>query len=320
MDRRKFLKGVVGGAMVSLTGASLYRYFGSYTPEWIERKVTLGLKNSPVLSEDPLPFSQPPQALEDGASQASQAHMELDPPSDEQANYLTKIKNFDAAFQDDVWLTESEQALLNQTLSRLNALKRTIGFGNFNVVSFDEALRYGRNFSAIGEFQPVEIAFMEQLFYDDVSRLGFLGSRVTNNLTEQIALNDVDKIPRTGHYLYKGDPLNLYNKLRQDVGDTIILTSGVRSVMKQFQLFMNKIVNSDYNVSRASRSLAPPAHTWHSVGDFDVGKVGFGLDNFTNRFAETDEYQRMIELGYVSIRYTTTNRDGVRYEPWHVRV
>ncbi|WP_158583832.1 M15 family metallopeptidase [Salinibius halmophilus] len=321
MDRRRFIKGILSGAMISLSGTVLYRHFGRQTPEWIERNITLGLPHSHPHDHDPLPFADEQPILEDGASQPVIGNeLELDPISDEQPSYLAKIQNFDASFNDDVWLTESEKAMLNQTLKRINSVKNTIGFGNFNVVSFDEALRYGRSFSSIGEFTAAEIEFMEQLFYDDVSRLGFFGSRVTENLTDRIKLSDVDKIPRTGHYLYKGDPLNLYNKLREDVGDTIILTSGVRSVMKQFQLFMNKVVSSDYNISRASRSLAPPAHTFHSVGDFDVGKVGFGLDNFTNRFAETEEYRRMIELGYIEIRYTTTNRDGVRYEPWHVRV
>lgn len=321
MDRRKFIKGILSGAMISLSGTVLYRHFGRHTPEWIERNITLGLPHSHPHASDPLPFSAEQPILEDGASQPLLAHeLELDPISDEQPSYLSKIENFDASFQDDVWLTESEKAMLNQSLGRLNSLKNTIGFGNFNVVSFDQALRYGRNFSSVGEFTQAEIEFMESLFYDDVSRLGFFGSRVTDSLTDRIKLSDVDKIPRTGHYLYKGDPQALYNKLVADVGDTIILTSGVRSVVKQFQLFMNKVVNSNYNISKASRSLAPPAHTWHSVGDFDVGKVGFGLDNFSNRFAETEEYKRMIELGYVEIRYTTTNRDGVRYEPWHVRV
>ncbi|HKI73197.1 MAG TPA: D-alanyl-D-alanine carboxypeptidase family protein, partial [Pseudomonadales bacterium] len=74
------------------------------------------------------------------------------------------------------------------------------------------------------------------------------------------------------------------------------------------------------NLSRASRSLAPPGHSYHGVGDFDVGKVGYGLRNFTSDFARTDEYKSLLELGYVTMRYPQYNLMGVRYEPWHIKV
>ena len=70
----------------------------------------------------------------------------------------------------------------------------------------------------------------------------------------------------------------------------------------------------------ASRSLAPPGHSFHGVGDFDVGKVGLGASNFTDVFAETAEFQQLVDLGYVSMRYPKDNQLGVRYEPWHVKV
>ncbi len=45
-----------------------------------------------------------------------------------------------------------------------------------------------------------------------------------------------------------------------------------------------------------------------------------GLDNFTESFCETDEYRKLIDLGYVAIRYTPTNPFGVRHEPWHIKI
>jgi D-alanyl-D-alanine carboxypeptidase len=51
-----------------------------------------------------------------------------------------------------------------------------------------------------------------------------------------------------------------------------------------------------------------------------VGKVGMGESNFTADFSRTPEYQRLIKLGYVDIRYTDTNKFGVRYEPWHIKI
>ena len=99
-----------------------------------------------------------------------------------------------------------------------------------------------------------------------------------------------------------------------------MLTSGVRGVVKQYHLFMAKAVQSEGNLSRASRSLAPPGHSFHAIGDFDVGRVNGGLSNFTSDFAQTDEFKRLQDLGFVKIRYTTDNEYGVRYEPWHIRV
>ncbi|WP_052294548.1 D-alanyl-D-alanine carboxypeptidase family protein [Arcobacter nitrofigilis] len=83
---------------------------------------------------------------------------------------------------------------------------------------------------------------------------------------------------------------------------------------------MDKLDSVDLNLSMASRSIAPPAFTYHSVGDFDIGKKGLGADNFTERFAHTNEFSEMKTLKYIDMRYTIGNKDGVRYEPWHVKV
>ncbi|MDH5660044.1 MAG: M15 family metallopeptidase, partial [Gammaproteobacteria bacterium] len=118
----------------------------------------------------------------------------------------------------------------------------------------------------------------------------------------------------------KGDALTTFDKLKNDVGPDLILTSGVRSVAKQLQLFLAKLNSSNNNLSLTSRSLAPPGHSYHGIGDFDVGKKGFGRLNFTSQFSNTDEYKKLIELKYVDIRYTKNNNIGVRYEPWHIKV
>ena len=94
----------------------------------------------------------------------------------------------------------------------------------------------------------------------------------------------------------------------------------MRSIVKQLELFLSKLDSSNGNLSLASRSLAPPGHSYHGVGDFDVGKNGFGKFNFTAKFADTAEYKKLIELKYVDLRYTQFNKVGVRYEPWHIKV
>ena len=124
----------------------------------------------------------------------------------------------------------------------------------------------------------------------------------------------------TGNYLYKGLPLETYQKIKRDVGDKVILTSGVRSVTKQLLLFLNKAYNKDGNLSLASRSLAPPGYSYHGIGDFDVGQIGYGADNFTKRFTGTEVYRKLRDLRYLNIRYTENNLLGVRFEPWHIKV
>ena len=99
-----------------------------------------------------------------------------------------------------------------------------------------------------------------------VSNYGFFGQKVSITLTEQIKRKDVKKISGSGHYLYQGDALALYTKLRKQVGEELILTSGIRSVVKQLYLFMAKVEKAEGNLSRAARSLAPPGHSFHGIG------------------------------------------------------
>jgi LAS superfamily LD-carboxypeptidase LdcB len=91
-------------------------------------------------------------------------------------------------------------------------------------------------------------------------------------------------------------------------------------VVKQIYLFLNKADKVDGNLSLASYSLAPPGHSYHAIGDFDVGKNGLGRKNFSEEFASTDEFKRLIDLGYLGIRYPEDNSFGVRHEPWHIKI
>ncbi len=45
----------------------------------------------------------------------------------------------------------------------------------------------------------------------------------------------------------------------------------------------------------ASRSIAPVGYSYHGIGDFDVGIKGWGFENFTDKFATTDEYSRLMK-------------------------
>jgi len=234
--------------------------------------------------------------------------------------YLQKIRNFDGDFPGDVYLSEINQLLLQPTIERLERVQRFIGHGNFNLIGFDEMLYFARNYEEIGAFDPAELAFLEEVFFNDATDYGFFGEKVTPELTHRILQNDLEKIEGSGHYLLKGESLNQYNLIHRDVGNNLLLTSGIRNVVKQMHLFLAKTRQSNGNLSKASRSLAPPGYSFHGIGDFDVGKIGLGEANFTADFSNTDEFRRLITLGYVDIRYTDTNRYGVRYEPWHIKI
>jgi len=235
-------------------------------------------------------------------------------------DYLSKIKNYNQHFIDDVVLSGKQLKLLKSVVARLKRLQRTVGYANFALLSFDKSLRYARAYSTIGQFPKEEINFLEEVFYTDADRYGFFGEKVMTDITAAVPKRETFKVPYTGNYLFRGESLDLYKKIRRDIGSTIVLTSGVRGLVKQMYLFLSKTVRSDGNLSMASRSLAPPGHSFHGNGDFDVGKVGYGYRNFTEDFAETREYKRLEELGYIRIRYHEENPFGVRFEPWHIKV
>ena len=234
--------------------------------------------------------------------------------------YLQKMTNFENSHHEDVYLTPNQNALLGSVFRRMDRVQNVVGHGNFNVLGFDDALKLGNRYSSVGEFPNAEKEFVEELFAKNPRGYGFYGDKVIMNLTFKIAEKEMKKIPRTGHFLYRGEAEALYTQVKRDLGDKVFLTSGIRSVVKQTHLFLAKTIQSKGNLSRASRSLAPPGHSYHGIGDFDVGKVGFGTKNFTEDFASTDEFKKLVDLGYVDMRYPKNNLLGVRYEPWHIKV
>lgn len=222
--------------------------------------------------------------------------------------------------KDTVWLRDNQVKQFLHVHKKLELIKRYVGFGNFNILSFDDMLKIAKRYSKIGAFTVDELAFIEEIFYANPNEHGFYGKRTVPSLTTKIDKKDVMKINHTGHYLFRGHSDESYDRIISDVGKSLILTSGVRGVPKQMNLYFNKIKATKGNITLASRSLAPPAYSYHSIGDFDVGKIGWGYKNFTVSFARTQEFWRLQKLSYISMRYTINNKDGVRFEPWHVKV
>jgi len=235
-------------------------------------------------------------------------------------DYLVKMKHFNEHNGEDVYVGRGKFRLLESSVKRFIRLQGTVGHGNFHLLNFDDAVNIARNYTRVGRFSEAEIDFLEMIFYEDGGLYGFFGDKPVKNLTDRVLKQKVVKIPNTGNYIYKGLPLETYQKVKRTLGDVVVLTSGVRSVIKQFTLFLNKAYENYGNLSLASRSLAPPGYSYHGIADFDVGQVGFGAANFTEQFMTTEAYQRLKDLGYLSLRYPKDNLLGVRFEPWHIKV
>ncbi len=235
-------------------------------------------------------------------------------------DYLHRMRNFDEHHDSDICVENSRLSVLSSCVKRLRNVERTVGYGNFNIIGFDDALLYARNYSRIGAFTKDETDFLEEIFYTDASVYGFYGKKPITQITAQIKKSDISWLPRIGHYLYKGVPYQTYMQAKKEIGKDVLLTSGIRSVVKQFMLFLNKANDNRGNLSLASRQLAPPGYSFHGIGDFDVGKKGYGAANFTERFVSTDVYRKLVDLGYLRLRYPEDNLLGVRFEPWHIKV
>jgi hypothetical protein len=235
-------------------------------------------------------------------------------------DYLNKMQYFNKSHEDDVRIDSVTYKVFASTVMRFKRLQQIVGHGNFQILSFDDGLKIARRYSKIGKFSKTEIKFMEMIFYEEAQHYGFLGQKPMNKLTDRIKIKEVIKVPHTGNYLYKGLPLETFEKIKQRVGEQVVLTSGIRGIMKQFMLFLNKANQTNGNLSITSRSIAPPGYSFHGNGDFDVGQAGFGAANFTERFTNTEVYKKLNELGYLKLRYPKKNLLGVRFEPWHIKV
>jgi hypothetical protein len=257
------------------------------------------------------------------SAQASQILLPL-PPSPHTPLQTTSAVNkaiyFEQDYNDDIFVSMEDKVLLHSIHLRLKNLQSQIGYGHFNVLNFDDALVFAKRFQVVGKFTKAELDFIEKVFATKATDYGFYGEKVIASLTNKIKKQHTFKVPHTGHYLFKEQSFQYYKKLRDNVGEGIILTSGIRSNVKQLHLFLAKVVRVNGNLSRASRSLAPPGYSYHGIGDFDVGRKGWGGKNFTDAFSQTDEFKRMQDLGYVTIRYDEGNSLGVRFEPWHIKV
>ncbi|MFH1076366.1 MAG: M15 family metallopeptidase [Pseudomonadota bacterium] len=239
---------------------------------------------------------------------------------DDLKDYLYKMHNYNSPHKDDIYIAPGKIPILNSSAKRLMRLQKTVGHAYFHLISLDEAFKVSRSYPDVGRFTKEETDFLEMIFYEDATKYGFFGEKPIKKLTADIPEEKVVRVKSAGNYLYKGAPVEVYDKIKRILGDQAVLTSGVRSVMKQFLLFLNKALLNQGDLSLASRSLAPPGYSFHGVGDFDIGQTGFGEKNFTESFVTTNVFKRLQDLGYITLRYAQNNMLGVRFEPWHIKV
>lgn len=213
---------------------------------------------------------------------------------------------------------KSVSPVIKTLLDKLNTVQDHVGYVKFNTISFDEMLKIALHCKK--GLTPSEIGYIETIFYSDPRRYGFYGERTVPRLTAVIPEKDIVYIKKSGHFLLRGAATEKYATIKSLIGKDLILTSGVRAPVKQLHLFLKKMVSEGGNLRMASTSIAPPGFTFHSVGDFDIGKVGLGHGNFSEKFQETDVFKKLHDGGYITIRYTSGNPYGVRYEPWHIKV
>ncbi|HBT96162.1 MAG TPA: peptidase M15 [Desulfobulbaceae bacterium] len=255
-----------------------------------------------------------------GVHSSADASFEAPDFNDNIKDYLSKIRVPDVSHRDDIYATPQELQILRRISGRFRQIVFLRGDANFSIMNFDEALNFAKTHAKIEPFDKDEIDLMELLFSRNAREYGFYGEKQSTDITDIIDRRDIYKVPYSGNFLFRGISLEKFDQIQKDMGQDLILTSGIRSIVKQFYLFINKALRFDGNLSLASRSLAPPGYSYHANGDFDVGQRGFGAENFTENFLDTSIYKNLSKQGYVQCRYGRDNLLGVRFEPWHIKV
>ena len=107
MERRDFLKAVVGG--VAVVGGTWL------TPEWLS-----------AADRKPVDGSSGPTPRTSGATQLAAKHHY-------NGEYFKKIERFNQAHPSDIHLNLTDRALVQSVVARLQRLQVIVGHGNFQV-------------------------------------------------------------------------------------------------------------------------------------------------------------------------------------------
>lgn len=313
LSKRRFLKWLIGASGTSALGITAYRLLGPGA----DISSAPGLSGAGGLSElaPEQILSEAPDQLEFldefGWTEADLEAVRLD---------SKKMQSPDRYAEGDVFLPSEFRQALPSALARLNRAQGYFGHGFFNIVGFKQLFETAGKTTEIGRFSIDELGLLQWLFFEDAKNFGFKGPKVSMDFLAGFTSGQVHYERQFGQFLFREKAKPLWERMRKDIGRDLILTSGARALPKQCGLFLAKLMDSQGNVSLASRSLAPPGYSFHGSGDFDVGSRHLGDENFTHLFARSDVFRRMQGLAYIELRYPAGNRFGVRFEPWHVKV
>lgn len=219
----------------------------------------------------------------------------------------------------DYILTKPELISLKSLDKKIGVVFRHIGYKKSNIINYYDFIKELNASKGLTPLTKNEKEIFDKIYYMDAKEFGFKGARVSSSYKKFIKKEDLIDVG-SGHYLYRGKSYRLYEQISRDTNDTIMITSGFRNVLKQFYIFTMRVIKLKGDMTKAKDLIAPPAYSYHYHGDFDIGVVGMGIDNFTSKIIEYKEYQKLIDLGTISIRYTKYNKIGVKYEPWHIKI
>lgn len=227
-------------------------------------------------------------------------------------SYLKKMSSPDIVNPSDIFVLKTEREVFDSSFKKLYALLNRVGYVKFSALDISQA-------RTLVSFTDDEMDYLKKLFMFDASNFGFYRDKPLSDFNAKI---DSTKLTQANGILcFDGKTIDKYRAMKDSIGDDVFMSSGIRSIVKQSFLFIQKARHCDYNLSMASRTIAPPGYSYHGVGYFDIGSRKISLSqNFTDQFADTGVFKKAAKDGYISLRYGLENKLGVRYGPWHVKV
>ncbi len=130
---------------------------------------------------------------------------------------LSIKRHFNKNYGEDIFIDKKLLPLLEISVNRLKRIQRIVGYGNFCLLNFDDAIKIGKSYSKAGAFTQSELDFLEMIFYSKGQNYGFMGEKPIQTITGKIVKKDIKKIPYTGNYLYQGKPVAMYADIKRDL-------------------------------------------------------------------------------------------------------
>ena len=92
-------------------------------------------------------------------------------------SYLQKMEYVENSHDEDVYLEARRYNILVSAFKSLGRVQNLVGHGNFNVLSFDEMLKYSRRYSSVGAFPELNRTFWNRYSVPTQNSMGFLEIR-----------------------------------------------------------------------------------------------------------------------------------------------